>query len=98
MPGQKAYLLVNVNKDVNSVDPDQTARMSSLIWIYTVCQRSFKNMSADDESRRLAVIGTSRVNKCEFSVYTAMIFMKFGTFARSKQRIHQVFNQISNQS
>ena len=27
MPEQKACLLVNVSKEVNSVDPDQTARM-----------------------------------------------------------------------
>ena len=35
---------------------------------YTVCQRGFKNISADDESRRPAAIGALRVNKCEFSV------------------------------
>ena len=55
---------------------DQTAPASSLIWIYTVCQRHFENISTDDIRRQLAVIGALRVNKCEFSVYTATIFMK----------------------
>ena len=47
-----------------------------LIWIYTVCQRRFKNISAGDESRRPAVIGALRVYKCEFTVYTASIITK----------------------
>ena len=57
--------------------PDQTAHRSSLIWVYTVCQRGFKNISADYESRRHVVVGALRVNKCEFSVYTVTIFMKY---------------------
>ena len=43
---------------------------SSLIWIYTVCQRGFKTIFADDDSRRIVVIGALRVNECEFSVST----------------------------
>ena len=58
--------------------PDQAAYRSSLIWIYTVCQRVFKNIFAEDKSRRLIVIGTLRVNKCEVSVYTVMILLKYG--------------------
>ena len=48
---------------------DQATYRSSLIWFYTVCQRGFKSISADSKSRRLVVIGTLRVNKCEFSIH-----------------------------
>ena len=53
----------------NSVDPDQNAHRSRLIWIYTVCHGSFKNISADNISRLLVVIGVLRVYKREFSVF-----------------------------
>ena len=52
--------------------PDQTACRSSLIWIYTVCQRGFKNISVDDESRGF-VIGALRVNKYEFIVFVMLL-------------------------
>ena len=35
------------------MDPEQTAPMSSLIWVHTVCHRGFINISADEKSRRL---------------------------------------------
>ena len=57
---------------------------SSLIGIYSVCQRGFKNISADSESRQLVVIGASMVNKCEFSVYTVRIFMKYRDVCTAK--------------
>ena len=57
--------------------PYKIAHMSSLIWIYTFCQRVFENIFTDDESRRLIVIGALRVNKCEVSVYLVMILLKY---------------------
>ena len=36
--------------EANSVDPEQT---SSLIWVNTVCQRGFLDISADEIGRRL---------------------------------------------
>ena len=33
----------------NSVDPDQTAPRSSLIWVYTVCKNDLKSQ-ADDKA------------------------------------------------
>ena len=56
---------------------DQTAFRSSLILIYTVCQRGFKNISAANESRRLVAIVVLKVNKCEFNVLTFTIFVKY---------------------
>ena len=40
---------VKLNIETNSVDPDQTAPL----WVKTVCWKGFKNISADDKSRRL---------------------------------------------
>ena len=46
------------------MDPEQTAPRSSLIWVHTVCQRGFLDISADKKSRRLFVaIGTLRVKQ-----------------------------------
>ena len=42
-----------LSMEANSVDPEQTAPRSSLIWVHTVCHRGFLNISADKESRRL---------------------------------------------
>ena len=39
--------------EANSVDPEQTAHRSSLIWVHTVCHRGFLNISADEKSRQL---------------------------------------------
>ena len=39
--------------EANSVDPEQTAIMSSLIWVHSVCHKGFLNISADEKSRRL---------------------------------------------
>ena len=41
------------------------------------CQMGFIDMFAYNESRRLVLIGFLRVNKCEFSVYNATIFIKY---------------------
>ena len=73
--------------------PDQTACRSSLIGIYTVCQRDFKNISADDESRRFAVNGAIRVNKCYFSVYTVKIFMKILRSSNNLLTHYQIINK-----
>ena len=35
------------------MDPEQTAPMSRLIWVHTVCHRGFLNISADEKSRQL---------------------------------------------
>ena len=47
-------LLPNITDELsieaNRVDPDQTAPMSSLIWVHTVCHRGFLNISADEKS------------------------------------------------
>ena len=53
--------------------PDQNARRSSWIWNSYVCERRFKNISADDESKQPAVIGAFKVNKWMFNEYTATI-------------------------
>ena len=39
--------------------------------------KRFQRHFADDESRRLVLIGSLRVNKYEFSVFTVKIFMKY---------------------
>ena len=39
--------------------------------------KSLLNIFADDESRRLVVIGALRVDKREVSVYTVMVLLKY---------------------
>ena len=72
--------------------PDQTAHRSSLIRIYTVCNRDLKNISADNESRRFFVIGTLRVNKCEFSLYMVKIFIKNLRGSNKLLTLYQMMN------
>ena len=54
--------------EANSVDPEQTAPRSSLIWVHTVCHRGFLNISADEKSRqlllRLAHLGLTAFIQC----------------------------------
>ena len=42
--------------EANSVDPEQTAPRSSLIWVNTVCNRGFLNISAGEKSSRLLLL------------------------------------------
>ena len=42
-----------LSMEANSVDPEQTAPRSSLIWVHTVIHWGFLNISADEKSRRL---------------------------------------------
>ena len=39
-----------LSMEAKSVDPEQTAPMSSLIWVYTVCHGGFLNTSADEKA------------------------------------------------
>ena len=36
--------------EANSVDTEQTAPRSILIWVHTVCHRGFLNISADEKA------------------------------------------------
>ena len=45
----------------NSVDPDQTALESSLIWVHTVCKNDFKNHKQMTKQTTIVVIGSLRV-------------------------------------
>ena len=78
---------------------DQIAQRSSLIWIYNVYQRGFKNIL-----QKKKVIGALRVNKCEFSVHTVTIIMNYAhdnlltlyqilnkTWGQFHQRVYDVF-------
>ena len=59
------------------MDPDQTASTlrSSLMFIFTVCRRGFKNRRRPNQTS-FFVIDALRVNNCEFSVNTITLFMK----------------------
>ena len=63
----KISAYVGLCKYRNSVDPgSECSHEQSELDLH--CHRSFKNYSADEISRRLVVISTLKVNKCEFSV------------------------------
>ena len=40
------------------------------------CQKSFKKFLADNKVDDLCCIGTLRVDKCELSLYSVMLFVK----------------------
>ena len=39
--------------DILSIEANSVDRELTLIWVHTVCQRGFLNISADEKSRRL---------------------------------------------
>ena len=43
------------------MDPDQTAPMSSLIWVHTVCHRRFNYFSRREKQTTFVAIGALRV-------------------------------------
>ena len=58
----------NVSIQTNSVDPNQTAPRSSLIWVHTVCYRDVLNGLADntvDNTGPRSAVGNVSGNRCE---------------------------------
>ena len=52
-----------LSTEANSLDHEQTAPRSSLIWVHTVCHRGYLNISADKKKQTTFVaIGALRVN------------------------------------
>ena len=54
------------------MDPDQTA---PLIWVYTVCQKGFLNISTGEKQTAFAVIGALKVNYIYFIAPVASILI-----------------------
>ena len=52
----------------NSLDPDQTAPRSSLIWVHTVCKNDFSNHKQMTKQMTIVVTGNLRVKVSEYSV------------------------------
>ena len=65
--------MVNISIDANSVDPDQEQSDLDLHCL----SKSLQTFQQTTKTYDFFMICALRVNKCEFSVYTIMIVIKF---------------------
>ena len=71
----------------NSVDLDQTAPRSSLIWVHTVCRNDFQNHKQMTKQTTIVVIGSLRVKIADYVTVTAYGFQTTNKQSETKRNV-----------
>ena len=75
---------------IKAISVNPALREQSVLDLHCLSRRSLKHCSRRQMQTTFVVICTLRVNKCEFNVYTVMIFMKCMHVCQLKQLINSL--------